>query len=138
VRFFLDNCLSPRYARSLDALSEKDGHKVFHLQDKFSRDAKDRDWIRALGQEGGWVIVSGDTRILRTPELKSEWAQARLTAFFLGSGWMNVGYWQQIASLVKWWPTLLEQARLVEYGTGFEVPFRTSRLKPVIARRSPS
>jgi uncharacterized protein (DUF433 family) len=42
---------------------------------------------------------------------------------------------QQIANLVKWWPAILDQARLVEHGTGFEVPFRTSRLKPVIARR---
>jgi len=27
VKFFLDNCLSPRYAKSLDILSEKDGHE---------------------------------------------------------------------------------------------------------------
>jgi len=135
VKFFLDNCLSTRYAKSLDILSEKDGHKVFHLLDKFPRDAKDKDWIRSLGHEGGWIIVSGDVRILRTPELKNEWAQARLTAFFLASGWMNMGYWHQIANLVKWWPAILDQARLVEYGTGFEVPFRSSRLKPVIARR---
>jgi hypothetical protein len=135
VRFFLDNCLSPRYAKSLDALSEKDGHKVFHLQDKFPRDAKDRDWIRTLGRESDWIIVSGDTRILTTPELKNEWAQSRLTAFFLASQWMNAPYWQQIASLVKWWPAIIDQSRLVERGSGFEVPFRTSRLKPVIVRR---
>lgn len=135
MSFFLDNCLSPKYARCLDILSEKDGHKVFHLQDKFPRDARDQDWIRALGTEGDWVIVSGDTRILRTAELKAEWARSRLTAFFLASGWMNAGYWSQIANLVKWWPSILEQSRLVDLGTGFEVPFRSSRFKPVIVGR---
>ena len=135
MRFFLDNCLSPRYAKSLDALSEKDGHTVSHLRDKFPRDAKDKDWIRALGREGDWIIVSGDSRILTTPELKNEWAQARLTAFFLASQWMNAPYWHQIANLVKWWPAIVDQSRLVEHGSGFEVPFRTSRLKPVIVRR---
>ena len=136
MNFFFDNCLSPKYAKSLDILSEKDGHRVFHLQDKFPRNATDKEWIRALGLETGWVIVSGDCRILKTPELKAEWGRSWLTAFFLASGWMNVAYWQQIANLVKWWPAILEQSRLVEHGTGFEVPYRTSRLKPVIVRRS--
>lgn len=135
MNFFLDNCLSPRYAQSLNVLSERDGYRVFHLQDKFPRDVKDAEWIKGLGKEGGWGIVSGDTRILKTPELRKEWAQARLTAFFLGRGWMNVPYWPQVVLLVRWWPAILEQARLVERGTGFEIPYRApGRFKPVIVR----
>ncbi len=136
MNIFLDNCLSPRYAKSLDALSDRDGYRVYHLQDKFSRDAKDPDWIRALGAEGNWIIVSGDTRIIRSVELRKEWSSARLTAFFLAPGWMKVSYWPQITMLVRWWPKILEQARLVERGTGFEVPYRPpGKFKPVIGRR---
>jgi len=124
VRFFLDNCLSPRYAKSLDILSERDGHSVIHLKDKFERDATDPEWIRGLKTETDWVIVSGDTRIIKTPELKAEWLSSGLTAFFLGTGWMNIGYWPQVSLLIRWWPSILEQARLVECGTGFEVPHR--------------
>lgn len=124
MRFFLDNCLSPRYAQSLHILSERDGHKVVHLREMFDRDATDPTWITGLKAEGDWIIVSGDTRIPKTPELKAEWLKSGLTAFFLGSGWMNVTYWAQIGLLLRWWPGILEQARLVEQGTGFEVPYR--------------
>ena len=125
MRFFLDNCLSPLYALSLNVLSERDGHKVVHLSEMFDRSATDPTWIRALSKDGDWVIVSGDTRILKTPELKAEWLNSGLTAFFLGPGWMNAKYWTQVAMLVRWWPSILEQARLVERGTGFEVPYRS-------------
>jgi hypothetical protein len=37
---------------------------------------------------------------------------------------MNVAFWAQAAMLVRWWPSILDQARLVERGTGFEVPYR--------------
>jgi hypothetical protein len=132
VRFFLDNCLSPRYAQSLDILSQRDGYRVVHLQHKFPRDVKDPDWLRALGEEGGWVVISGDTRIVRNAELKREWSKACLTTFFLSAGWGNASYWSQIGLLVRWWPSILEKARLVELGSGFEVPFRMSgRLKPL-------
>jgi len=136
VRFFLDNCISSRYAESLHILSERDGHSVVHLGSKFPRNAPDEVWLRALAAEGDWVIVSGDTRILTKPVLRREWERTRLTAFFLADGYMNSRYWTQIVFLMRWWPDILEQARLVEHGTGFEVPFRKSgRLKPIFSRR---
>lgn len=124
MRFFLDNCLSPRYAKSLDILSERDGHSVVHLVDKFERSVDDPTWIRALESESDWVIVSGDTRILRSPQLKAEWRRSGLTAFFLSNGWMKVSYWHQASLLVTWWPSIIESARLMQVGTGFEIPFR--------------
>lgn len=108
MRFFFDNCLSPRYAQSLNILSERDGHTVTHLMEKFDRSATDPFWISGLKAEGSWVIVSGDTRILKTPELKAEWLRSGLTAFFLGTGWMNVTYWAQISFLLRWWPSILD------------------------------
>ena len=124
MRFFLDNCLSPRYAQALHILSEKDGHEVVHLEDKFPRNSADKDWIRGLRGEGEWIIVSGDMRIVKSPELKHEWAQSGLTAFFLGQGWMNLRYWDQVSLLVSWWSRVIEQSRFVEPGTGFELPHR--------------
>lgn len=127
MNFFLDNCLSPRYARSLHVLSERDGHSVVHLSEKFERDVTDPTWIRALAaSDHDWTIVSGDSRILRTPHLKAVWLESGLTAFFLDQGWMKVPYWEQVAALVRWWPKILEQAGLVEKGAGFEVPYRSS------------
>jgi hypothetical protein len=132
VRFFLDNCLSPRYAESLHILSDRDGHEVTHLKDKFERDVRDPVWIRKLGEEKEWVIVSGDTRIIRTPQLKAEWLASGLTAFFLSPRWMHAKYWPQIGMLLRWWPKILEQSALVERGAGFEVPYQSpGRLKVI-------
>ena len=132
MNFFLDNCLSPRYAKSLDILSERDGKiKVVHLLDKFERDATDQLWMRTLAKESDWVIVSGDTRIIKSPELKAEWLKSGLTAFFLEHRWMNEPYWGQVAHLVRVWPDILQQARLVEAGNGFQVPFPRGKFKPV-------
>lgn len=99
---------------------------------KFERDVTDPTWIRRLGEEKEWVIVSGDTRIIRTPQLKAEWLQSSLTAFFLSPRWMQVKYWEQIGMLLRWWPIILESSRLVERGTGFEVPHQApGRLKVI-------
>jgi PIN like domain len=127
VNFFLDNCLSPRYAGSLHILSQRDGHRVIHLSEMFERDVTDPTWIRALAEsKDDWTIVSGDSRILRTPHLKAVWLASGLTAFFLDQGWMKVSYWDQVAALVRWWPKIIDQASLVERGAGFEVPFRSA------------
>src|SRR5437868_5439843 len=36
-------------------------HSFTHLLEKFSADTKDVEWIRKLGQEGHWVVISGDS-----------------------------------------------------------------------------
>ncbi len=129
MRFFLDNCLSPRYAESLDILSANYGHSVTHLGQRFGRNVTDQYWIRELRSEGDWVIVSGDSRIATSPPLKAIWLESGLTAFFLDRGWMNIRYWEQIALLVKWWPEILHTAQKFEAGSGFVIPCRGHRLK---------
>ena len=62
MRFFLDNCLAIRHARALNEMVKPD-HCFIHLQEKFSPDAKDDEWIRKLGEEGGWIVISGEYRI---------------------------------------------------------------------------
>lgn len=127
MRFFLDNCLSPQYAKALDALSEPDGHEVRHLRDLFEpRNIADEEWLSALSRKGDWVVVSGDMRIFKSPQLRQIWIDSRLTTFFLGRGWMNQSFWEQSWWLVRWWPHILDQAALVVRGTGFEVPAKPS------------
>ena len=100
--------------------------------EKFNRNTADLVWIRQLGAEKDWVIVSGDTRIIKTPQLKAEWLLSGLTAFFLSPRWMSATYWPQISMLLRWWPNILEQSGLVESGAGFEVPYQApGRLKVI-------
>jgi len=125
LRFFLDNCLSPRHAKALNSLSPPE-YPVSHLSDVFAkRNTRDEEWLPALSIQGGWVVVSGDTRIFKSPHLKQIWLESKLTAFFLAKGWMNQQFWDQAWWLVRWWPQVIEQARLMESGTGFEIPAKS-------------
>lgn len=137
MRFFLDNCLSPKFARALDALEGGEGHRVHHLVDKFPdrRDIPDREWIRALAEERDWVIVSGDPRITRNAAEREAWLESGLTAFFLGKGWMTVRLWDQAWKLVQWWPRITDQAAKVQPPAGFVIPVRGSKFEVVSRAR---
>jgi predicted nuclease of predicted toxin-antitoxin system len=89
VKFFLDNCIAPVFAKVLNILAERQGHPIVHLRDKFPPDTKDPEWIRALAEEGEWIIVSGDPRISREKAERQAWQESRLTAFFFGDGWTS-------------------------------------------------
>lgn len=126
MRFFLDNCLSPRHAKALDSLSLSEGCSVSHLSDVFStRNIPDEQWLPDLSKQGDWVVVSGDMRIFKSPHLRQIWVESRMTTFFLGKGWMNQVFWEQAWWLVRWWPKIISQARFVDVGTGFEIPARS-------------
>ena len=62
MRFFFDNCLAVRHARALNEMVKPD-HSFTHLQDKFGPAAKDVDWIRALGEEGDWIVNGSQSRL---------------------------------------------------------------------------
>jgi hypothetical protein len=131
VRFFLDNCLPPRLANALAALSGPDGHTVVHLRDKFPPDTEDTAWIRSLADDGDWIIVSGDPRITRNPAEREAWRESQLTAFFLKSGWTNLEFWIQVSKLIALWPKIVAHAEYAERGSGFFVPVRGLELEEI-------
>jgi hypothetical protein len=123
LRFFFDNCISPRYTRALRVLAEVQKYELLHLAEKFDReDIKDEDWIRALGEEGDWVIISGDPRITKGKAEKRAWRESGLTGFFFGKGWSSRSYWKQAEDIVRWWPKIVLEARKTEPGTGYIIP----------------
>jgi PIN like domain len=124
LRFFFDNCLSRNLAQAISALSIAEDYDVIHLQERFPADTPDVEWIRTLGQEGDWIVISGDPRISRNRHEREVWRQAQLTTFFLAKGWMNQKIWDQAVILVRWWPRIVEQAKFVQPGAVFEIPIR--------------
>jgi hypothetical protein len=92
VRFFFDNNLSPKLAKSLHLLVEPD-HQIVHLKDRFAANTPDETWMTELAKERGWIIVSGDLRIKKNPHEVQAWRSAGHTTFFLKSGWINLPLW---------------------------------------------
>lgn len=133
MRFFFDNCISPRLAAAIGALSE---YEVKHLRDKFPPNTPDIEWLRVLSEEGDWIIISGDTRIFRTSHELAAWRSAGLTGFFWSSQWFKKKIWEHAWRLVRWWPKIEEQAKLVEAGAAFELPLKyNSKFRQITGRR---
>jgi PIN like domain len=132
MKFFFDNCTSPRLAAAIGAISE---YEVKHLRDLFSADTPDIDWLRQLAEEGDWIIISGDTRIFKTPHEREAWHSTRLTGFFWSPQWLKKKLWEQAWRLVRWWPKIEDQAKLIEAGAAFEIPLKhTSKFRQITNR----
>lgn len=123
MNFLIDTNLPPALARALNALTEKEGHSVAHLTEKFSRDTPDIDWINALKSEGNWVILSQDN--FRKGDLeKKAIRECGLVVFCLAKQWSKAKYWDKAHNLVRWWPAIMDQADMVSGGAAFKVPWR--------------
>lgn len=120
MRFFLDNNLAPKLAKSLDALVEPD-HQVVHLKDRFAANTSDETWMSALASEPDWIIISGDIRISRNPHKVEAWRAAGHTIFFLKPGWTNYSFWVQAYKFVKCFPGIIAVAAKAKRGEFFFV-----------------
>lgn len=121
MRFFLDNCLAVRHARALHAIVEPDGHTVLHLRDRFPADTPDVEWLRELGKESDWVVISGDVRIARSMHERAAWHESGLTVFFLKPGWTNIAPLEQHAKLSHCLQDIIECAHRAKPCSGFTV-----------------
>jgi hypothetical protein len=121
VKLFLDNCLATRHARALHAIIEPDGHSVTHLRDRFAADTPDVDWLKQLGKEGDWIIISGDVRIARSAHERAAWHVSGLTVFFLKPGWTNIPPLEQHSKLAHCLQEILKTGQKARAGSGFTV-----------------
>jgi hypothetical protein len=122
LKVLLDHNLSPHIAAAMDALVRPRGHQVVALQKRFPPHTADEVWIRALGQEGGWVVISGDVRITKNAAERNAWRQAGLIGFFLMPVWRKYDPLGQTARLLLWWEKLVVQAQLVKGGAIYQLP----------------
>jgi PIN like domain len=106
LKFFFDNTTTPRLVAALRALEGGEGHKLEHLRERFAPDTPDVNWIRTLGTEGDWVIISGDVRISQNQFERRAWLESGLTAFFLGKGWTTLKLW------MRWTPKFRQLAKV--------------------------
>lgn len=123
--------MSRYHAKGIRGFAELQHHDIIHLRERHEPDTPDIVWIRALGAEGDWVIVSGDTRITRNPVERAAWRESELTAFFFLEPWANDQYWKQCAALVSWWPIIVSQARKTPRAHGFVMPKLGKELRQI-------
>lgn len=115
--------------RALAVLAEVQRHDLHHLREFFHADTKDVDWIRELGTDGEWIIISGDPRITRSKAERAAWQESGLTAFFFADDWGTRGFWKQAEAIVHWWPIVVLEADRCAKGSGYLVPVKAKELK---------
>lgn len=127
MRFFFDNTLSPHLAHAVRELCkvEADVEDVIHLRDRFPANTKDHDWITALSGSGQWVVISQDG--LTKNDLEREaLRRSGLIVFVLDRQWAQHKHWAKAQNLGKWWPTIMDQSRLIRGGASYRITWRFS------------
>lgn len=136
MKVFIDHNISHHVARALAVLAAPHGHHVEPLIDKFGHPSvPDTEWLRQLGKEGGWAVVSGDRRIIRNPQEHTAWLQARVIAFFLERGWYRgMPQFAFAGRFIMRWPDIIEIATRFEPPAAFVLPLR-GKLQELSRRR---
>jgi|SRR5208283_114925 len=124
MKFFLDNNISPRISKALRELEGREENEVVHLRERFPADTTDEEWMRRLGDEGDWIVVTCDTSIAKNPHEIKAWLESGLIVFFLKSGWLNLAFWEFAWQLIKRWPVMKNKVGKGSRGKGFIVPIR--------------
>lgn len=120
MKFFFDNCISPKLVKSLKVIIEFQGVDVIHLHEKYDRaNIKDPEWINELSREGDWIIISADPRITRSKAERAAWHSSQLTAFFFSDGFASRTIYEQASLLFKCWPEIMKLSRESRKGAGF-------------------
>lgn len=74
---------------------------------------------KSVIQKGNWIIITGDTRILRNPINKAALTQSGLTTFVFPKDFMQKNRWEQSWRTIKIWPEILRQAKKKPSGAIF-------------------
>jgi hypothetical protein len=127
VKFFFDNNLPLRLAKALNCLVEPD-HSVIHLRQRFEANTPDVVWLKKLGSEEGWVIVSADTSISRNPHEREAWRESGHPIFAYKHALLNLKLWDQTTRLCHVFPEVIERAERAKPNDFFQIPV-TGKLK---------
>jgi hypothetical protein len=129
LKLLLDNHLSPRIARCMQALFTNE-HKIVALREHFPENTTDVEWMAALHEQRGWAVVTRDLHIRTRPHERAALDEANIVFFFLASGWRKIAVEETAVRLIRWTPKLAIQTTLAESGR-FELPINPgSKLRP--------
>ena len=106
MRFLFDNTLPPKLAKALNILVQPE-HEIRHLKEPFFASIQDEDWIKGLGEDDHWIIVTADMRAERNAHEFDAWKQTKRPVITLKSGWLDLPFWRQMNILTKSFPKII-------------------------------
>lgn len=132
MKFFVDNCLPPKAARALNVIAQP-RHSFVHIKDhpKLTANATDIEWISLLGTEGGWVILTKDSNIMKRPTEKAAFKLAGLSGFFLDKSWSSLDFFLLLSKMSARMPDIIKQAEKHPTGKCFRVRVNSSKIEEI-------
>lgn len=131
MKILVDEQLPRRLAKALDGLLAPE-HRVHHARDYFDRGGvKDLEWIPRLSAEGGWIVISGDRRIAKSPNTAAAFRQSTIIGFFLSPGLYKAPLMKQAERLIALWQSIEATSGAVAGGAMFELPMTSTRLRQI-------
>ena len=129
MKLLLDHHLSPRLAKSLQALFF-DQHEIVALREKFESNTPDAEWIQVLDRERGWAVLTMDLRIRTRPHERVALDNSRIVYFFLAGSWRRFTVEEQAWRLIRLIPKMAQQTDIADRGR-FELPVHPgAKLRP--------
>lgn len=123
MKLLVDNNLPSALAQGLAAFFAPED-QIIHIKDKFGTGSlPDVEWITALGNEGGWSILSADIRIAKKRPSRELLLRSNLIGFFLAPSMDKHPIHEKAARLLMRWMDLRAIANSTQRGV-FEVPVR--------------
>jgi PIN like domain len=106
VKLLVDNMFPIRLGKGLGELFA-DQHHVEHIREKFGTGSlSDEEWIKRLGSEGGWSVLSGDRRIASNRLSRNLFLSNNLVGFFPKSAVLDMPFHKQVSRILTVWPLM--------------------------------
>ena len=106
MRFFFDHNMPSRLAKAIDFLEGEHGCRVRHLITDFPPNTKDTVWIRSLGTDGDWVVLTRDARIYRNDDERQAWKDTKLPIVYVTKAFEDLDFWIMASKLLFAWPEI--------------------------------
>ena len=133
MNFFLDHNMPRGLANALAAVSAPTKeHEFLHHRDHWKKeDPGDDVWIPEVAKwPGSWRLVSGDRRILTTPQNKQALQDSRLIAFFMTKNFPRRDKWVQASLFFGVFPAIAKAAQKASVGALFYVT-ENGKVEPI-------
>lgn len=125
MRFFFDNCLSPKIVEGLRAFGETE---VEHLTATFEKDEPDEAWLPYVG-ENNMILVTRDEKMRWRPAERYAFHKHSIGVFLLGG--KNIGGWDRIVQVVRNWTMMNELAESTQRPFAFRIRAKGTNFKRV-------
>ena len=120
MKILVDHNLSPKLARSLNAIFEGK-HEIIALKEKFPITVTDVEWMTALNKEGNWVVLSGDRKITRNAAEKAVFRSSKMIGFFMAQSLFRDKPHIQLARILLIWQKIENIVSSVSDGGTYEL-----------------